>query len=174
LNNDVLNLLDFKKKHMFIKILIHNLKEISMKKTIMFFVFTLGLVMFFPSCSSDDDSSNSASVVGKWNFSKMSTVINGVASPEMDYDGNETGCAKDFLEFKSGGIYTETDYFGSACELDSSTGTWIQSGSTITITEGPDVITAQVISVTSSVLKVKATETDSGITITVNITFTKA
>lgn len=146
-----------------------------MKKTIMFFVFTLGLVIFFPSCSSNnDDSSNSASVIGKWNFSKMSTVINGVASPEIDYDGNETGCPKDFLEFKSGGVYDETDYYGSSCELDSFSGTWAQNGNTITITEGTDIITAQIVSVTSSMLKIKATEIDSGVTITVNMTFTKA
>jgi len=145
-----------------------------MKKAIIFFVFTLVLGMVFPSCSSNDDDSNSASVVGKWNFSKMSAVINGVTSPEIDYDGNESGCPKDYLEFKSGGVYNGGDYDGSACALGISAGTWVQTGNTLTITEGTDVISAEIISVTSSMLKLKASETDNGITYIVNITFTKA
>jgi hypothetical protein len=145
-----------------------------MKKIIVLFAFALISILNFTSCSSEDDSSTSSSIVGKWNFSKISTTINGVTSPEMDYDDNELGCPKDFVEFKTGGIYTEGDYSGSTCLLDSSAGTWVQSGSNITITQGTDVFTAEVVSVTSTTLKVKATETDSGVTITINITFTKA
>ena len=145
-----------------------------MKKLIILFVFVLVTGLNLTSCSSDNESTSSSSIVGKWNFSKYSTTFNGVTSPEMDYDGNESGCPKDFIEFKTGGVYNEGDYSGSTCVLDSFAGTWVQSGSNITITEGTDVITAQVVSVSSSVLKVKATETDSGVTITVNITFVKA
>lgn len=146
-----------------------------MKKLIILFAFSLVSGINFTSCSSsDNESSSSSSIVGKWNFGKFSTTFNGVTSPEMDYDGNESGCPKDYVEFKTGGVYNEGDYSGSTCVLDSFAGTWIQSGSTITITEGTDVITAQVVSVTSSTLKLKATETDNGITITVNLTFTKA
>ena len=141
-----------------------------MKKAIIFFVFTLVLGMSFPSCSSSDDPSNSASIVGKWNFSKMSAVVNGVPSPEMDYDGNESGCPKDYLEFKSGGVYNEADYDGSSCILDIYAGTWVQNGNTITITEGTDVITAEIVSITSTVLKLKASEVDNGVTIIVNMT----
>lgn len=161
-------------KYIFIKNFIHYLKQITMKKIIIFFVFTLLLGIIFTSCSNNDDSSTSASVVGKWNFSKMSTVINGVASPEVEYDGNENGCPKDYLEFKSGGAYDEADYSGSACVIDINVGTWVQTGNTLTITEGGDVISVEIVSVSSSVLKVKASETDNGVTITVNITLTKA
>ena len=92
----------------------------------------------------------------------------------MDYDDNEMDCPKDFFEYKTRGLYTEGDYSGSTCLLDSSSGTWVQSGSTITITQGTDVFTAQVINVASTTLKVKATETDSGVTTTVNFSFTKS
>jgi 2-methylaconitate cis-trans-isomerase PrpF len=53
-------------------------------------------------------------------------------------------------------------------------GTWSQNGSTITITEGPISLSAELVTVTSSMLKFKATETNNGVTIVVNITFTKA
>lgn len=145
-----------------------------MKKAIIFFVFTLVLGMIFPSCSNNDDDSNSASILGKWNFSKMSAVVNGVTSPEIDYDGNESGCPKDYLEFKSGGVYNEGDYDSSACVLGIYAGTWVQTGNTLTITEGTDVISAEIVSVTSSMLKLKASETDNGVTFIINITFTKA
>lgn len=145
-----------------------------MKKTIIFFVFALGSLLFYPSCSSDNNSSDSISLVGKWNFSKMSTVINGAASPETDYEGNESGCPKDFVVFKLGDIYNEGDYDGTACILDTYVGTWVKNGNVITITEGNEVFSAEIVSLTSSVLKVKATETASGVTVTVNITFTKA
>lgn len=104
----------------------------------------------------------------------MSATINGVASPEEDYDDNEPGCPKDYIEFKTGGVFNDADYSGSTCVIDLSSGTWVQSGSNITITEGTDVVTFQVVSVTSTTLKIKLTETSSGVAYTINITCTKA
>jgi len=145
-----------------------------MKKLIVLIVFALVSGMNFTSCSSDDDSTPSASIVGKWNYSKMSTIVNGVPSPEIDWEGNEPGCPKDYVEFKTGGVLNEGDYLGSNCELNTFVGTWSQNGNNITITEGPISLSAEIISVTSSSLKFKATETNNGVTIVVNITFTKA
>ena len=145
-----------------------------MKKLIILFAFALVSVLNFTSCSNDDDNSSSSSIVGKWNYSKMSAIVDGVTSPEIEYDDNEAGCPKDYVEFKTGGIFIQGDYSGSTCVLDSFPGTWVQTDNTITITEGTDVYTAQVLSVTNSTLKLKATETDSGMTITLIMTFTKA
>ena len=145
-----------------------------MKKLIMLFVFTLVSSLNFTSCTSDNESSSSSSIVGKWNFSKVSITSSGVTSPEEDWDENEPGCPKNYVEFKTGGVFNDASYSGSTCVLDISSGTWAQSGSTVTLTDGTEVITFQVVSVTSSTLKVKVTETDNGVTITLNITFTKA
>ena len=128
----------------------------------------------FSSCSDDSDSPEPATIVGKWNYSKMSTTVNGVTSPEVDWDGNEPGCPKDYVEFKTGGVLSEGDYLGSNCELNTFVGTWSQNGSTITITEGPISLTAELVSVTSTMLKFKASESNNGVSIVVNITFTKA
>jgi hypothetical protein len=145
-----------------------------MKKIIISIVFALVSGINFTSCSSDDDSTPSASIIGKWNYSTMSTTINGVTSPEIDWDGNEPGCPKDYVEFKTGGVLSEGDYLGSNCELNTFSGTWSQNGNTITITEGPISLSAELVTVTSSMLKFKATESNNGVTIVVIITFTKA
>jgi len=142
-----------------------------MRKTIVFFVSIVLLGINFTSCSSNDDAP--ASVVGKWNYSKTLTSINGVASPEEDYE-NEPGCSKDYFELKSGGAFDAGDYSGSSCTLDKSVGTWTQNGSTITIVTDKDTFSGEVVSVSSTVLKIKTTETSNGFTVAVVITFTKA
>jgi hypothetical protein len=149
-----------------------------MKKVSFLFVLVLAFAMtFVSSCSNDDnDSPNpvTATVEGKWNFSKMSTVLNGVPSAEEDYDDNEPGCPKDFIELKSGGVYNDGDYYNSECQLETSTGTWSKSGSIITITGDGISIPLEVVSVSNTVLKVKYSDTFEGITTVINITFTKA
>jgi hypothetical protein len=144
-----------------------------MKKLIILFVFAVVAGLNFTSCSSDDDNTSSTSIEGKWNFSKFSTTVNGVTSPEMDYEGNETGCPKDFIEIKTGGVFVDGDYSGSSCTLDSFTGTWAKSGNTLTITAESETFTVELISVTSSSMKIKSSETFNGETVIVNMTFTR-
>nr|WP_314895494.1 lipocalin family protein [uncultured Flavobacterium sp.] len=146
-----------------------------MRKISILFVSALVLGMTFTSCSNDDNSPAPApaSVEGKWNFSKISETVNGVTSPEVDYD-HEPGCNKDYIELKAGGVFNEVYYFGSDCASDLNTGTWSKSGNIITITLGGVVASVEVVSVSSSVLKVKFSETYEGITTVINTTFTKA
>jgi hypothetical protein len=149
---------------------VNYLNKINMKKTIISFVFALFLGLVFTSCSKDDSpSSASASVVGKWNYSKISFTINGVTSPEIDYDDDEPGCSKDYIEFKTAGVYNEGDYSGTTCVLDLTVGTWSETGSQLTITADGTPASLEILSVTSSTLKVKVKEgADSG-----TVTFVK-
>jgi hypothetical protein len=149
---------------------VNYLNKIIMKKTIISFVFALFLGVVFTSCSKDDSpSSASASLVGKWNYSKISFTINGVTSPEIDYDDDEPGCSKDYIEFKTAGVYNEGDYSGTTCVLDLTVGTWSQTGSQLTITADGTPAALEVLSITSSTLKVKVKEgADSG-----TVTFVK-
>ncbi|MFT6689344.1 MAG: hypothetical protein ACJAX7_002377 [Saprospiraceae bacterium] len=142
-----------------------------MKKIIVSFVFVLLLGLVFNSCSSDDSSSTptSTSVVGKWNFSKVSYTFNGQSSPEADYDGNEQGCSKDYIEFKANGVYNEADYSSTACVEELSVGTWSKEGSLLTITDDTDTVSVEIIGVTTSTLKVKFSEGTNSAT----VTFTK-
>ena len=145
-----------------------------MKKLNILFVFVLFLGLNFTSCSSsDNDSSSSSSIVGKWNFSKTQSTMGGVTTPEEDYE-HTPNCSKDYVEFKTGGVCNAGTYQGSTCILDIDPATWALSGSTITITDGTDVSTIELVSVTSSALKLKQTETFSGQTVIIILTFTKA
>lgn len=149
-----------------------------MKKVSVLFVLVLAFAMtFVSSCSNDDDNDSNpvtATVEGKWNFSKISAVIDGVPTPEEDYDDNEPGCPKDFIELKSGGVYNDGYYYNPGCLLETSTGTWSKSGAILTITSEGISIPLEVVSVSSTVLKVKYSETFEGITSVFNVTFTKA
>ncbi|MNG34938.1 hypothetical protein D3C84_1215600 [compost metagenome] len=58
--------------------------------------------------------------------------------------------------------------------LETSSGTWSKNGAIITITGDGISIPLEVVSVSSTVLKVKYSETFEGITTVINITFTKA
>lgn len=133
-------------------------------------VLTLGLTL--TSCSGDDDSVGS--IEGKWNFSKIKYTINGVASPEEDYEDNEPGCNKDYVEFLESGTYTEGDYSGSECELYSESGTWTQSGNQVSSIIDGELESFQILSVSETTLKVKDTEEFEEGTVTVIITLTKA
>ena len=156
---------------MFFEIVI-NLNHIIMKKISILFISLLALT--FSSCSDDNDSSLATTIDGKWNFNKMSVTVNNVTSPELDYEGNEPGCMKDYIEFVEGGILKEGDYSGSNCVLNTSSGTWSKSGNTITITSDGITIPVEVVNLTSSILIVKYSETEDGLTLIVNMSFTKA
>lgn len=146
-----------------------------MKKVIILLLSSLVLGTTFTSCNDNDDppAPAPASVEGKWNFNKLSETENGVVTlPEADYV-HEPGCIKDYIELKPNGVYNEA-YYGSGCALELTTGTWSKSGNIITITQGADIISAEVVSLSPSVLKVKISDTDSGIATVTTVTFTRA
>jgi hypothetical protein len=145
-----------------------------MKKISVLFISALTLAFAFSSCCDDEDSPVSTSIKGKWNFDKMSLTINGVTSPELNYDDNEPGCSKDYIEFASGAVFSEGDYSGLDCLLDITTGIWYKNGNVVTITSEGVIIPFEVVSLTSTMLKVKYSETQDGTAVIVNLTFIKA
>lgn len=93
------------------------------------------------SCSKDDDNVQvPTSIVGKWNFSKEVTqvIVGTVASEEsiVNYDGDEPGCERDFLEFNSAmtvrkGIYNKN--ISNVCTEESVEGTYTKASDVLTI-----------------------------------------
>lgn len=127
--------------------------------------------LMFTSCSSDDGNTISGPLEGKWNFDNVSYTVSGITSPEEDYEGNQTGCPADYVEFVTGGVYHEGDYTNTACELSVDNGTWVRTNNTITINGVED---GTIVKLTETALKVKYTTTEEGFTVTANISFTKA
>lgn len=133
--------------------------------------FVFGLT--FTSCSSDDDSSDSGSIIGKWNFSTEKVSINGMTITEGAYSDNQEGCNKDYYEFAEATL-VEGDYFGSECTLDTYPMTYTKSGSTLTITDDGDVSTMEVVTLNSNTLVLRTVQATEGGNITYDTTFTKA
>ncbi|ESU28661.1 hypothetical protein FLJC2902T_12520 [Flavobacterium limnosediminis JC2902] len=148
-----------------------------MKKVSILFVSALALGMTFTSCNKDDGDNSSApvaSVEGKWNFNKFSVTQNGVTSPEDNYPNNQEGCSKDFIELKADGIYNEGDYVDSACTLEQTPGTWTKDNNSISLSVDGETQAFEIVSLSTTELKVKATFTEQGTTFTLNVSFTKA
>jgi hypothetical protein len=147
-----------------------------MKKVIIIFIFIFTLCIAFTSCNNDSNDGNDsqATLEGKWNFSKQSETVSGVTSPEIDFEGNESGCALDYVEFKSGSIVSDGDYSGSTCILELSNGTWAKTGNTVTINFEDDVSTFQIVSISSTTLKIQHSDTFEGVTTIFNLTLIRA
>ncbi len=141
-----------------------------MKKLSILFVSVLALGLSFTSCSKDDDNnSTSASVEGKWSFSKESVEFPGQPAIENDYDSENPTCGKDFVEFKANGV-ANFGYYSSDCKVVNEPTTWKQDGNKLTI----DDETAEIVSNSGSVLKIKSTYTEDNKTITIVTTLVKA
>lgn len=127
------------------------------KLVLLFLVASTTLV----SCNKDDDSS-SGSIEGSWEFSKVGTIIAGEEFL-VDYD-HTPGCNKDYTEIIAGGTLKD-HYFednGSGCEEGIDNGTWSRSGNNITVNFNGDVSIAEILELSSSTLKLKATDSDTG------------
>jgi hypothetical protein len=112
---------------------------------------TLFLTFFvlLNSCSSDDDSSNHASIVGKWAFNSTS-INNGTPIP---YDDHEV-CGKDYLEFKSNNTYMEVDVWD--CELDIvDYGTYTKNNNQLVIISEDFTMNAEILELTNTTLTIK-------------------
>jgi len=141
-----------------------------MKKLSILFLSALSLGMTVVSCSSDDNGAE-ASIEGKWNLSKMSMTSSAGTTPEMDNPENASGCNKNYLEIKAGGVASYGSYEGTVCTLSTETGTWSKDGNKITIKFGTETDVYEVVSVTNSGLTLRNTYAEAGIS--VNSIFTK-
>lgn len=150
--------------------------KLKMKKLSILLGAALMMGMTFASCSSDDDSSSVSdeALVGKWNYSKIKTSINGHATPEVDYQDNQAGCSADYVELFANGVTTDGDYYDSDCTLDESDGTWTRDGKVITVTKFGTTQDFTVVSVSSSKMKLKATYVEGEFTYVETVTFVKA
>ncbi len=148
-----------------------------MKKVCLLFVSVLIFGVLFTSCTKDDSGPVDMNLIeGKWNFNKSTATSSGITIPyPTDYFKNEDGCTKDYIDIRTGGIVKYGNYPVS-CVLEEKTGTWSQSGNSITINvTGSSLIgtfNVTSLSATELILKIDGT-TSGGISGTFNLYFTK-
>jgi len=148
----------------------------TMKKISILFVSALTLGMIFTSCTKDDSGPVDMKFIeGKWNFNKSTATSKGFTIPySTDYFKNEDGCNKDYVEFIAGGTAKYGNYT-TACAFEEKTGTWSQSGNTITISVTGSSFngTFNVASLSATELLLKIDGTYAGNSGTFNLYFTK-
>lgn len=105
--------------------------------------------LFLASCSKDDDNSIDASkLTKKWYYE--STKVAGVTIPYTDHEE----CGKDYVEFVAGGVMRDVDVWD--CEEDVFLLGWSLSGNKLTVTDGTDVETATVKTLSNTKLVVSS------------------
>ena len=106
-----------------------------MRKITLLFASALIAGLCITSCSSDDDTDDVSSVVGKWNFSTQKITSNGITINEGPYNGNEQGCNTDYLELFPNNTAVTGDY-DETCELELISGTYNQNGNVLNVSGG--------------------------------------
>jgi len=126
----------------------------------------------FSSCGSDDDSgSTSASIVGKWAYSKTGFSVGG--QEQLENYTHTTGCNKDYIQFLSDGKFYDVEY-PTGCRPDTiSSGTYVKNGNTVTFTEDGESDAVTVQKLTNSELKFASSYTEQGVTFNGVSLFTK-
>lgn len=147
-----------------------------MKKTNILFLLVLILGTVLTSCTKDDSGPVDMKYIqGKWDFNKSTATSGSFTIPySTDYFKNEDGCNKDYVELIAGGVAKYGNYT-SGCAFEEKTGTWTQSGNTITISVTGTSFngTFNVASLSASELLLKIDGTYSGQSGTFNLYFTK-
>lgn len=114
---------------------------------------TLILGTVFSSCTDDGGPVDMNFIEGKWNFNKSTATSGGFTIPySTEYFRNQEGCNKDYIELIAGGVAKYGNYT-TACAFEEKTGTWSQSGNTITIS-----VTGSNFNETFNVASLSATE----------------
>lgn len=128
-----------------------------MKNQIKLFALLLSLGLFSISCSSDDnDGETLAPLSGKWNVSKVGTIVNG-QEVLVDAPQNESGCDKDYLDLNSDNTLEEGDYDSTLapCAIYTKEGIYSRSHNNLTtVVEGVST-TKDIMNLTLTELKLK-------------------
>lgn len=128
-----------------------------MKKLILLFVACISLTSI-TSCSKDDDGS-SASLQGKWEYSKEGIGANG-QEVLTDYE-HTTGCNKDFIQITATTV-TDHSFFndGDGCQEETFSTSYTRNGNTLTTGSGADASVGEILTLDGSTLKVKYSDSD--------------
>jgi hypothetical protein len=145
-----------------------------MSKAKLFACVALAMGSLVSSCGGDDGFS--APITGKWDKYKTITTVDNNDPETTNYQGNEIGCDKDYIEFQQAGAFRDVELYKNSdeiCTEDVVTKTWVRDGDVLTIdgSEGPETFT--ITKLTGSELRFESTATTGGVTIKVAQLFRK-
>ena len=126
-----------------------------MKKLVLFVsVLALGLT----SCSKDDDGGSSASLEGKWEYSKDGMSVNGNEAL-LDYDHSEN-CPKDYMQITATTVVDHYFYNDGTpeCDEEIDSSTYTRDGNTLSVTVDGTTYTGEILQLDGSTLKIATEE----------------
>lgn len=126
----------------------------------LFYKILIGLMMF-SSCSGDDNSNSSPSIVGNW---KQINQIDFCSTGSQEIVSLNTCQQTGRLLFNDNGTYTWTlyEFNGSNCVLDETlTGTWEITNNMLTVTSQGETFQYTTLEITENTLKIGADENSS-------------
>ncbi len=133
------------------------------------------------SCSSDDDGpSNNGNIQARWNPIKTTVKVGSSNTITQNYEGNEPGCSKDYIEFAGGGVLNRVAYFrdgDDVCQASpaSTVANWSKTDDMVTITGDANYAgTYEITRLTNSELRLEETDNTGGIATVTTIYFEKA
>ena len=135
-----------------------------MKKITILFLSVMTLGLSVTSCSSDDDD-DSASIVGKWEYTKEGYSVAGQEDLE-DYE-HLTQCGRDNIEFLTDGSF-KTQFFEieeEECITQNGNGEYVRDGKKLTIKgteEDPEESVSEILFIDENTLKIKTDVTFEG------------
>jgi hypothetical protein len=139
-------------------------------------------VLFACSDSDDNGPQTGGNIQARWNPTKTVIKVAGEESTE-NYNLNEPGCDKDYIEFAGANVLNYVIFFKNAsavCTPDAGeAGIWAKDDNTLTISGleigGFDYSgTYEIIKLTGSELRIRTSSTIGGIPTTATLYFTKA
>lgn len=136
-----------------------------MKKFSIIIASILFSAMSLTSCSSDDNNNSTRSIVGKWNFISQKEIEGGQVVYDGPYTDHESGCPLDYLEFFENGSAVDATYdkIDNVCELDTNFTTYTTNGDVLSINNGEETVTVQIVESSNSTLVLKLSETYMGV-----------
>ena len=145
------------------------------KTRLRFALVAVAFASIATSCGDDDGAR--ASIVGKWDYSRTITEVEGQNDVSQNYAGHEPGCDKDYQEFMEDGTYRDVALFqdqNDECNEFADVGNYAQDGDQITIQEdGSPAQTYTITKLTGGELRYSSTAETGGIEITVTQVFRK-
>ncbi|MGV8992764.1 MAG: lipocalin family protein [Flavobacterium sp.] len=122
------------------------------------FICIIVVAFAFGSCSNDDNNKASGTILGKWNYNKVSATINGQLEVG-NYPGNEEGCPKDFLNFRENGTVGSNNYKKTNldCDLEVIDGTYAVSNNSVSVSIDGGNFSGEITKLTSTEMIVKGT-----------------
>ncbi|NUY82228.1 lipocalin family protein [Flavobacterium sp. MAH-1] len=143
------------------------------KLTVVSLAIALGFLA--NSCGSDDGPG--ASIVGKWDYFKTITQVEGQNPISQNYQGNEPGCDKDYQEFLADGSYRDVVLFQNqddVCTESVDDGNYAKEGDVLTVQEnGENPQTYTITKLTDGELRYSSTTQNGGLDFTVTLVFRK-